>query len=517
LTVLSVPADALAGPARLRLTIDRGRAGLDVAWSRTPEARPILEDAIIRAAIRAIEELPGPPLAAAPGSGRLSVAVPGTEIVERTTARVGATELELMLSFDLPAIVRRARAEQAAEILFDRLPRLGMAALLFPLRRVNDLKPRVEAAMRRHTVAAALPARGLAALIPSAALPGHVLPPGLRVSVESSQGAVAGAGLPRGVTLVVGAGVAGAGPWLRGLEAESGTSPGGTAIFAGPVGTVRASRRVFGPIDLSAFVRACPEVPRPELTRAEDAPSPLAVAASIVGAVEAGATVLLIDEDDLPAGALGCDGRMQRILGETTPALVPLIDRLADLRERWGLSVIIAARAIGDLCEVADTVLVLHEDRLEDVTEAARRIARATATFRSTPALASTSPPPSRQIRIVTDGTETKVGLWGSRGVRVGDDLVDLSDTTSVRDAGRLRAVAVLLKRAAALAPKWLSLDDLLDQLESAGERDALTALEEPGLWDLARPSRLEIADALGRWKRVAFRAAPGTLRQPAD
>jgi predicted ABC-class ATPase len=177
---------------------------------------------------------------------------------------------------------------------------------------------------------------------------------------------------------------------------------------------------------------------------------------------------------------------------------------------------VIAARAIGDLCEVADTVLVLQDDRLEDVTEASRRIARATSTFREAPSGPATTRPPVRQVRVVAGDGGDKAGVWGGRGVRVGDDLVDLSDTAIVRDGGRLRAMAALLKHALGTAPTWRPIADVLDELESACARDALSALEEPGLHDLARPSRLEIADALARWKRVEFRAAPGTLRQPA-
>ena len=109
-----------------------------------------------------------------------------------------------------------------------------------------------------------------------------------------------------------------------------------------------------------------------------------------------------------------------------------------------------------------------------------------------------------------------KVGLWGWRGVRLGEDLVDLSDTSVTRDAGRLRAIALLLKRAAALASNWQPVNLLLDALVAASAPDALASLEEPGLSDLARPTRVEIGEALARWNRAEFRAAPVTLCQPA-
>src|SRR5262249_6823348 len=79
LRVLSVPPDALGGPARVRLSIDRSRAGLDAAWSRSGIAGLLVEDAIVRAAARACEDLSGASAGAAPGSGRLWVEPPGPE------------------------------------------------------------------------------------------------------------------------------------------------------------------------------------------------------------------------------------------------------------------------------------------------------------------------------------------------------------------------------------------------------------------------------------------------------
>jgi hypothetical protein len=116
----------------------------------------------------------------------------------------------------------------------------------------------------------------------------------------------------------------------------------------------------------------------------------------------------------------------------------------------------------------------------------------------------------------VGPGKEIKAAVWGGRGVRLGEELVDLSDTSLVRDAGRLRSIAALLKRAATVAADWHAVGALLDALVAASTRDELAKLEEPGLHDLARPTRLEIAQALVRWKRVEFRPAPVTLRQPA-
>ncbi len=517
LTVLSVPLDALGGPARLRLSIDRRGAGLVGAWSHGDVAERVLEDAIVRAAARAVEEGTGPSAASAPGSGRIWIEPPGAELADRTSARVGDDRLDVALAFDLPAAARRVRGHQAEAILFEQLPRVGMAALLFPLRRVHELKREVATRARERAVAAALAPRGLVALLPLATLPGRTVVPGPLTTIETDEGAIEGLAVPTGITLFVTTGVSGTGAWLRDLVAPQGSAPG-RAILAGPVVMLSAAHRAVGPLDLSAFLCACPEVPVPEAYTSEQAPATLAVAASLVAAIEAGARIVVLDEDEIPAAAFGGEGRMQPIVGGAPP-LVPIMERLADLRDRWGLSFLIAARATGGLGDSADTVFIVRGDRIEDATEVVRTSLR-TATIRSLGSASTLAArPAARSMRIATDGTPfgLKVAAWGRRGVRVGDDLVDLKDTTLVLSAARLRAIAALLKRAASLASTWRPVDEVLDALEAATARRELDRLEEPGLVDLERPTRLEIASALVRWKRVTFRVAAGRVRATAE
>jgi hypothetical protein len=486
------------------LGIDRARAGLDGPWSQGATARLVLEDDIVRAASHAIADLNGPTAASAPGSGRVWIDPPGPELVERTSARVGDDGLEVSLAFDLPAAGRRVRGQQAELILFEHLPRVGMAALLFPLRRVNELKGRIETTARTHAAAGALSAKGLAALVPLSALPGRSIATDRRASIETRHGSLEGLAVPTGITLFVATGVNGLGSWLRALADGPGPVSSDAAVFAAAVATLRASRRAFGPIDLRAFVRACPEVPDPERYATDDAPAPLALAAALTEAVEAGARVLVIDEDEIPAGAL-----------RGTGPLDPFAARLGELRDRWGISFLIAARSVAGWGDVADTVFIMRDDRLEDATDAVRAPYRPGLGPKRARARAVPERPPNRVLRVVTAGrpADLRVAAWGGRGVRVGEDLIDLKDTTLAGDAARLRTIAALLKRAASLASAWRPVEEVLDALETASARDALERLHEPGLVDLVRPSRIELAAALTRWKRVTFRTDAVRLR----
>ena len=159
-------------------------------------------------------------------------------------------------------------------------------------------------------------------------------------------------------------------------------------------------------------------------------------------------------------------------------------------------------------------MFIVRDDRIEDATAAVRGLRRASARPAGGKAPPPATRPATRSMRVLMEGSRDglKVAAWGVRGVRVGDDLVDLKDTTLAGDGARLRAVAALLKRAASNAPTWRPFEEVLDELEAATARPVFERLEEPGLADLARPSRIEIAQALARWKRVTFRVAAGRL-----
>ena len=107
------------------------------------------------------------------------------------------------------------------------------------------LKAQDEALTQRRAAAGVLSSRGLAALVPAAALHGRSVSPESCATIETTFGQVAGLAIPTGITLFVTPGVSGAGAWLRELVAETGSAQGAPAILGGPVATLQASRRAF--------------------------------------------------------------------------------------------------------------------------------------------------------------------------------------------------------------------------------------------------------------------------------
>jgi len=97
-------------------------------------------------------------------------------------------------------------------------------------------------------------------------------------------------------------------------------------------------------------------------------------AASIIEAVEAGSTALLLDEDTSATNLLIRDSRMRELVAAEREPITPLVDRITALFRRRGVSTVMVMGGSGDYLDVADRVLLMDAYHLRDVTEQARRV-----------------------------------------------------------------------------------------------------------------------------------------------
>ena len=192
-------------------------------------------------------------------------------------------------------------------------------------------------------------------------------------------------------------------------------------------------------------------------------------------------------------------------------------DRVRELFETRGISTVLVMGGSGAYFEAADRVIAMHEYHAEDVTEAAREIAREQPRTgpRETrepmrPARARVPDPgsldPSRGRRAV------KVDARGCDRIGFGSSEIDLRGLEQICDPSQARAIALALVRIrehAAESPT--PLPEILDAIEAAIDTDGLESLdpfgsrgEHPG--SLARPRRLEIAAALNRLRSLRLR-----------
>ncbi len=311
----------------------------------------------------------------------------GPEMLVRNALWVDNGELRACLQVRLPGDGRKIQAEAAAEILTMVLPDLVSAALYNSGESKKDgVEPELVEHYRvlaeRKEILSQLEERGLCAFVPD----GAVLPRASGLSELPMEGAVPfaapeemavmlvangreirGMGIPKGITVISGGAFHGKSTLLQALtksvyphipgDGREGIVVSESAVRVG----VEDGRSVRG-TDLSQFVRDLPGGISTKNFTTACASGSTSEAANLMEAMEAGSDVFLIDEDSSAVNFLIRDVRVRKLLGDDREPLIPLTDRIREIK---GRSFILVAGACGDFLDLADNIIVMASYKAE--------------------------------------------------------------------------------------------------------------------------------------------------------
>ncbi|MDQ4130273.1 MAG: ABC-ATPase domain-containing protein, partial [Actinomycetota bacterium] len=338
-----------------------------------------------------------------------------------------------------------------------------------------------------------------------------VSPPTLRHEVElPNLGRVTGMGIPEGVTLVVGGGFHGKSTLLRALERgvyDHIPGDGRELVVARPDATkVRAEdgRRVER-VDVSSFVGRLPSGRGTSDFSTDNASGSTSQAASMVEALEAGARVLLVDEDTAATNLMIRDLRMQELVAKDREPLTPFVDLVRPLHREHGVSSVLVVGGSGDYFDVADHVLLMDAFRPREVTDEARRIAARWPGRRAEAASFAkvrhrVPDPASIDPR---RGGRIKTRARGTSEVQFGSESIDLSGVAQIVDPSQTVGVALALARLRGFLDGERTLAQALELLYDRIASDGIDVLRRDYPGDLALPRALEVAAALNRLRSL--------------
>lgn len=523
-----VQGDPFAAPSRLRAVLAPDAAALAPRLREGPARRVGLASLLSR---RFAEAAAGRGRRRGSGrSGVVEMVAPGQVVLPRSSTLVDAAGgVEARFTVGLPAAGRRVLGAEAAALLLEDVPALVEAALRGPALDEDEAWAAAAANEDAEALRAALASRGLVAfLADGASLPrasgvddrplgpdeGAIAleaPPSLAVEIDLPHaGRVRGLAIPEGITLIVGGGFQGKSTLLRAIERgvwnhRPGDGRERCATVAGAQPIRAEDGRAVTDVDISAFIGALPGGRDPRRFRSPNASGSTSQAASLVEALEAGATALLVDEDTAATNFMIRDRRMQALVpGEMEP-ITPFVDRVRALYEERGVSTILVIGGSGDYLDVADRVIRMDGFRAADVTERARELAAALPTGRL-PEAAGPLPSPAPRVPApgALDARKGRRAVHARardlRGLELGGERVDLSAVSPLVETAQVRAIAAALAWAGAEAVDGRrDLPAILDAVEAAVARDGLDALDGRRVGDLAAFRRLELAAALNR------------------
>jgi len=532
LTFEHVQGDPFAAPSRIRIDVPSHVAGLLAAAIAHPDARRASADFLHRAVLVALSAVRK--RAGSGKSGLLEIASLGQEVLERSAVYVDPDgDLRLRLTVGLPAAGRRILGRTARELLAERLPsaldrvfgQLDLAALENHVQCVEDQVALRAQLSERRLVAflcegSVLPRRSGVDMRPMPRAVPLELPEALRCELEAPHaGKLRGLGIPCGVTLIVGGAYHGKSTLLSVLALgvyDHVLGDGRERCVSAPdVVTVRAEdgRSVRG-VDLRPFIGHLPLGRDTERFDTEDASGSTSQAASIIEALEAGAGVLLVDEDTAATNFMIRDARMRRLVPAQKEPITPYLDRVRQLWQERGVSSVLVVGGAGDYLDVADTVVQMEDYRPRDVSACARDVARQLPLGDAAPqapgewVAASPRVPDPRSLNPSRGRRAERVRSVKTRAIEFGEEEIDVSLLYQLVDPAQCRMIGdVLLELSRGLCDGRRSVAELLDAIDARIASEGLEALVARSFGDRARVRRFEIAAALNRLRSLRLLA----------
>jgi len=465
-------------------------------------------------------------------SGMIEIDAGTQKILKRNAVVINPNSIEFRFVVGLPAAGRTILGREASAMFAVEVPEIIRRTMQIPL---NDLTRFVRSAVDQEALRRSLSSRGLVAFVGDhSVLPRRsgvddrplengipfVSPPSLRVTLSTPHsGEVTGMGIPEGVTLIVGGGFHGKSTLLNALQMgiyNHVPGDGREKVVSLPdtIKVRAADGRYIEKVDISPFIHNLPFGKNTEQFSTDNASGSTSQAAGIMEALEAGCSLLLMDEDTSATNFMIRDERMQRLVPKAKEPITPFVDRIRQLYKEHGVSTILVMGGSGDYFEVADTVIMMDTYQPTDVSSEAKEIVRNIPTSRTREGSDSfgtvrhriplkNSFDPSRGKK------DVKIDAKGLFTILFGHNQIDLKDMEQLVDISQTRSIGYIIHYAARrFFDGTQTLCDVLDILYHELQQKGLDTLLPYRVGNLALPRKLEVAQAINRMRTLRVGAS---------
>lgn len=523
-----VQGDPFASPSKVSVQVKGSTAGFPEELYKGRHQRAALQDEMTRQFYRAIQKY----AFRAKGSGKsglISVSKCGQEVLERTACEINPKNGDVKLRFEVgfPANGRTINARELEKIVFGFLPECVEQSLFYKNCDKKRVRSIIDLAEDQQYIREELEKNDLIAFVAN----GAILPRESGVSDKPMKGAVrfqspkemevtmklphkgeiSGMGIRRGITLIVGGGYHGKSTLLKALELGVYNHIQGDGreyvITKDDAMKIRAEDgRSIKKTDISMFINDLPNGKDTRGFYTEDASGSTSQAANVIESMEAGASVMLIDEDTSATNFMIRDELMQRVIHRDMEPITPFIDRILELYQVYGISTVIVAGSSGAYFHIADTIIQMDRYEPKEITKLAKETAK------DFPAMSGMENPAEkpvfircpRQGRGFKPNDRIKMKTLGKEMVQLNRENIDLRYVEQLADTEQVSALGYCVR----YAEKHLfqgkdTIQNVVDKLEEKICREGLSSLCESNasVANLAMPRRQEIFACLNRYR----------------
>ena len=523
-----VQGDPFASPSKVSVQVKWSTAGFPEELYKGRHQRAALQDEMTRQFYRAIQKY----AFRAKGSGKsglISVSKCGQEVLERTACEINPKNGDVKLRFEVgfPANGRTINARELEKIVFGFLPECVEQSLFYKNCDKKRVRSIIDLAEDQQYIRDELEKNDLIAFVAN----GAILPRESGVSDKPMKeavrfqspkemevtmklphkGEISGMGIRRGITLIVGGGYHGKSTLLKALELGVYNHIQGDGreyvITKDDAMKIRAEDgRSIKKTDISMFINDLPNGKDTRGFYTEDASGSTSQAANVIESMEAGASVMLIDEDTSATNFMIRDELMQRVIHRDMEPITPFIDRILELYQVYGISTVIVAGSSGAYFHIADTIIQMDRYEPKEITKLAKETAK------DFPAMSGMENPAEkpvfircpRQGRGFKPNDRIKMKTMGKEMVQLNRENIDLRYVEQLADTEQVSALGYCVR----YAEKHLfqgkdTIQNVVDKLEEKICREGLSSLCESNasVANLAMPRRQEIFACLNRYR----------------
>ena len=453
------------------------------------------------------------------------------EILERTACHIDPKSGDVVLRMEIgfPANGRTINARELEKVLFDFVPACVKSSLFYKNMDAERLRGIIDLAEDQHYIRGMLPKLGLCAFVAN----GSVLPRESGVSPRPMKGGVkfssprelevtlelphrgriTGMGIKKGVTLIVGGGYHGKSTLLEALELgvyDHIAGDGREYVITDDTAVkIRAEDgRSIRKTDISMFINDLPNGKNTTGFCTEDASGSTSQAANVVESIEAGTSLLLIDEDTSATNFMIRDELMQRVIHRDMEPITPFIERIQELYDDYGISTVIVAGSSGAYFHIADTIIQMDRYVPKDITAYAKKEAENFPMI-SGPETPAGKPDFTRRPgadKSLKENGRIKIKTMGREAVMINKETIDLRCVEQITDSEQVTALGYCMKYARQhMMDGRKDLRQIVDGLEQVIEKGSLAALcgGSQGISCMAKPRRQEIFACFDRCRSL--------------
>ena len=494
-----VQGDPFASPSRLRFEVKKETHGFPEEYYEEKHRRLALEDQVLRRFLRQLRQLDKGSMGSGK-SGRITTCPANQTVQERIAVVFSKDRMELRFEMGFPARGRTIMAKEMQKLVFDILPELAESCLFYrkwDTKSKSFLEKAVFLADDQKELRRQLKERGLTGFVANGAiLPREsgisdrpmrdavpfISPESLQIEIElPHKGKMIGMGIPKGITVIVGGGYHGKSTLLKALEQgvyNHIAGDGREYVVADATGMkIRAEDgRSILHTDISLFINHLPAGQDTVDFSSENASGSTSQAANLIEAMEAGAELLLLDEDTSATNFMIRDKVMAKLVSDEKEPITILLRHIRGIYKAMGISFIIVVGSSGDYLSVADLVLQLDHYKVKDVTKEAKEICEQCQIAGQYAEKEVCMPEFSRKLKPVKHARR-KLKSMGTDTVLIDRESIDVRYLEQLSESGQTTALAYMMGWILDHVTKEEDIQEFIENMYKLIERKGMAAV----------------------------------------